>query len=164
MTSSLHPCRGRNRSSATRVRRRTDGRLSSFPQARAYARQPTTRMPAGGRWCGSRAEAAHQRCNQARQSCRKLRGCADRVSVAHVRGQENLEVRGGVSITGHREKYPDYLPPTTIPWQASSSPTESRYRRALLITYLVHHVKSLSIRSSSQPRLPQGLPRFTESS
>jgi hypothetical protein len=31
------------------ARRRTDGRLSSFPQARAYARQPTTRMQVGGR-------------------------------------------------------------------------------------------------------------------
>jgi hypothetical protein len=28
------------------------------------------------------------RCNQARQSCRELRGCAGRVSVAHVREQK----------------------------------------------------------------------------
>jgi hypothetical protein len=72
------------------ARRRTDGRLDSFPQARAYARQPTTRTQAGGRWCGSRAEAAHRRCNQARRSCRRLRGCADRVSAAHAREQRKL--------------------------------------------------------------------------
>jgi hypothetical protein len=68
----------------------TSGRLGSFPQAGAYARQPTTRMQAGGRWCGSRVEAAHRRCNQARRSCRKLRGCAGRVSVAHVREQRKF--------------------------------------------------------------------------
>jgi hypothetical protein len=28
------------------------------------------------------------RCNQARQSCRELRGCAGRISVAHVREQK----------------------------------------------------------------------------
>jgi hypothetical protein len=28
------------------------------------------------------------RCNQARQSCRELRGCAGRVLVAHVREQK----------------------------------------------------------------------------
>jgi hypothetical protein len=123
------------------VPRRTDGRLSSFLQARAYAKQPTTRMPAGGRWCGSRAEAAHQRCNQARQSCRKLRGCALRVSVAHMREQENPEVRGGVSITGHREKYPRLSSTHYNPWQASLSPTEPRHRRAFLIadSVLLHN-------------------------
>jgi hypothetical protein len=30
------------------------------------------------------------RCNQARQSCRKLRGCASHVSVAHVREQKKF--------------------------------------------------------------------------
>jgi hypothetical protein len=30
------------------------------------------------------------RCNQARQSCRKLRGCAGRVLVAHVREQKKF--------------------------------------------------------------------------
>jgi hypothetical protein len=45
------------------------------------------------------------RCNQTRQPCRKLRGCAGRVSVAHVREQrkfnreqKDLEVRGGVGL------------------------------------------------------------------
>jgi hypothetical protein len=61
------------------------GWLGSFPRARAYARQPTTRMQAEGRWCGSRAEAAYRRCDQARRSCRKLRECAGRVSAAYVR-------------------------------------------------------------------------------
>jgi hypothetical protein len=72
------------------ARRRTDGRLSSFPQARPYARQPTTRMQAGGRWCGSRAEAVHRRCNLARRFCRRLRECAGRVSVAHMREQRKF--------------------------------------------------------------------------
>jgi hypothetical protein len=87
------------------ARRRTDGQLSSFLQARAYARQLTTRMQAGGRWSGSGAEAAHRRCDQARRSCRRLRGCADCVSAAHAREQwrlsreqENPEVRGGDGI------------------------------------------------------------------
>jgi hypothetical protein len=82
----------------------TSGRLGSFPQACAL-RQPITREQIGGRWCGSRAEAAHRRCSQARRSCRRLRGCADRVSAAHTREQwrlsceqENPEVHGGVGI------------------------------------------------------------------
>jgi hypothetical protein len=48
------------------------------------------RVQAGGRWCGSRAEAAHRRCDQARRSYRRLRGCADRVSAAHAREQRRL--------------------------------------------------------------------------
>jgi hypothetical protein len=50
-------------------------------------------------------EEEEPRCNQTRQSCRELRGCADHVSVAHVREQrkfnreqEDLEVRGGVGL------------------------------------------------------------------
>jgi hypothetical protein len=66
------------------------GRLGSFLQASVYARQPTTRMQAGGLWCGSRVKAVHRRCDQARRSCRKLRGCAARVSVAHVREQRKF--------------------------------------------------------------------------
>jgi hypothetical protein len=61
--------------------------------------------------------------------------------------------------TYHREKYPSgYSPSTSIPWQASSSPTEPRHHRALLITDPVRHRSSLSTRSPPQPRLPQGLP------
>jgi hypothetical protein len=37
---------------------------------------------------GARAEREQRRrCNQARRSCRRLRGCADRVSAAHAREQ-----------------------------------------------------------------------------
>jgi hypothetical protein len=61
--------------------------------------------------------------------------------------------------TGHHEEYPSgHLPPTTIPWQVSSSPTEPRHRRALLIADPIHRENSLSTCSSPQPRLPQGLP------
>jgi hypothetical protein len=61
--------------------------------------------------------------------------------------------------TGHREKYlSGHSPPTTIPWQASSSPTEPRHRRALLIINPVHRGNSLSTRSPPQLRLPQGFP------
>jgi hypothetical protein len=48
------------------------------------------------------------------------------------------------ATTGYREEYPSgHPPPTTIPWQASSSPTEPRHRRALLIANPVHHGNSL---------------------
>jgi hypothetical protein len=64
-----------------------------------------------------------------------------------------------IVATDHREEYPSgHSSPTTIPWQVSSSPTEARHRRVLLIADLVRHGNSLSIRSSPQPRLPQGLP------
>jgi hypothetical protein len=42
----------------------------------------------GRRSCG--AEVAHRKCNLARRSCRKLRGCADRVSATHTREQWRL--------------------------------------------------------------------------
>jgi hypothetical protein len=61
--------------------------------------------------------------------------------------------------TGHREEYPSgHLPPTTISQQSSSSPTESRHRRAFLIADSVHCRNSLPTHSPPQPRLPQGLP------
>jgi hypothetical protein len=67
--------------------------------------------------------------------------------------------------TDHREENPSgHSPPTAIPWQASSSPTEPRHCRVLLIADLVLHGNSLSTRSPSQPKLPQGLPSSTESS
>jgi hypothetical protein len=68
----------------------TGGQLGSIPQACAYARQQITRRQDGGRWCGSKAEAAYRRCDQARRSCRKLRECAGRVSAAYVREQRRL--------------------------------------------------------------------------
>jgi hypothetical protein len=46
----------------------TSGRLDSFPQARAYAKQQTTRKQVGGRWCRSRTGAAALR--MAAQVCR----------------------------------------------------------------------------------------------
>jgi hypothetical protein len=83
----------------------TGGRLGSIPQANARARQPATREQVKSQWCERRAEVAHWRCDQARRSCRRLRGCADRVSAAHAREQWRLsreqgnpEVRGGVGI------------------------------------------------------------------
>jgi hypothetical protein len=38
----------------------TSGRLGSFPQARAYARQRTTREQVEGQWCESRTETAQE--------------------------------------------------------------------------------------------------------
>jgi hypothetical protein len=61
--------------------------------------------------------------------------------------------------TGHREEYPSgHSPPTTILWQASSSPTEPRHHQALLTADPVRHGNSLSTHFPPQPRLPQGLP------
>jgi hypothetical protein len=63
------------------------------------------------------------------------------------------------ATTGHREKYfSGYSPPTTIPWRASSSPTEPRHRRALLIADLVRHGHSLFAHSHPQPKLPKVCP------
>jgi hypothetical protein len=63
------------------------------------------------------------------------------------------------------EEYPSgHSPPITIPWQASSSFMESRHHRALLVANSVHRGNSLSSCSPPQPKLPQGLPRLTESS
>jgi hypothetical protein len=45
------------------------GRLGSFPQPRAYAKQQTTRKQVGGRWCGSKIGAAALR--MAAQVCRQ---------------------------------------------------------------------------------------------
>jgi hypothetical protein len=118
----------------------------------------------GRRICGAKAwlgvtSSEEPRRNQARQSCRELRGCAGHVSVAHVREQrkfnreqKDLEVHGGVGlanqfgsiVSSHDPRHP-----------ATST---LRHRRALLITNPVHRGNSLSAYSSPQPRLPQGLP------
>jgi hypothetical protein len=63
------------------------GRLSSIQQARACARQQATREQVMGQWCESRTGTVCRRCDRARRSCRRLRGCADRVSTAHAREQ-----------------------------------------------------------------------------
>jgi hypothetical protein len=66
------------------------GGLGSIPQACARARQQATREQVEGQGCGSRTGTACKRCDQVQRSCRRLRGCADRVSAAHVREQRRL--------------------------------------------------------------------------
>jgi hypothetical protein len=79
-------------------------------------------------------------------------------STASNSSYPSLIAQPATITTGHREEYPfGYSPPTTIPWQASSSPTEPRHHRALLIANPVRHGNSLSTRSPPQPRLPRGL-------
>jgi hypothetical protein len=68
----------------------TGGQLGSIPQACARARQQATHEQVEGQGCGSKTGVARRRCDQARRSCRRLRGCADRVSAAHVREQRRL--------------------------------------------------------------------------
>jgi hypothetical protein len=80
------------------------GWLGSFPQARAYAKQQTTRKQVGGRWCESRTGAAALR--MAAQVCRQCTHqssqveegfflCEQKCSVSHalashVRGQRKF--------------------------------------------------------------------------
>jgi hypothetical protein len=66
------------------------GRLGSIPQASARARQQATREQVKSQWCESSTGTARRRCDRVRQSCRKLRGCAGCVSVAHVREQRKF--------------------------------------------------------------------------
>jgi hypothetical protein len=68
-------------------KRSTGDRLGSIPQACARARQQAMREQVKGQWCESRTGTVHRRCNQARRSCRRLHGCADRVSASHAREQ-----------------------------------------------------------------------------
>jgi hypothetical protein len=70
--------------------RSAGGRLGSIPQASARARQQATREQVKGQWCESSTGTARRRCDQAWRSCRRLRGCADRVSATHVREQRRL--------------------------------------------------------------------------
>jgi hypothetical protein len=72
------------------ARHRTDGWLGSIPQASARAGQQATREQVEGQWCESRTGTARRRCDQARRSCRRLRGCAGHVSAAHAREQRRL--------------------------------------------------------------------------
>jgi hypothetical protein len=81
------------------------GRLGLIPQACAHARQQATREQVESQWCESRTGTTRRRCDRARRSCRRLRGCADRVSAAHAREQwrlsreqENPVGREGVGI------------------------------------------------------------------
>jgi hypothetical protein len=68
-------------------KRFASGRLGSIPQACARARQRATREQIKSLWCKNSIETVRRRCNQARRCCRRLRGCADRVSAAHAREQ-----------------------------------------------------------------------------
>jgi hypothetical protein len=68
----------------------TGNRLGSILQASARARQQATRKQVEGQWCKSRTGTARRRCDQAWRSCRRLRGCADRVSAAHACEQRRL--------------------------------------------------------------------------
>jgi hypothetical protein len=139
------------------------GRLGLFPQARAYARQQITRKQAGGRWCRSRAGAAHRRCDQVRRSCRRLRGYAGR-GLRHTRvsrgglarKQKDLEVREGVGIanqfssivssqgsTTSSNSYPSgYSPLTTIPGKLFRHPrnlvTVEHFSPSILFTAEIH--------------------------
>jgi hypothetical protein len=66
------------------------GRLGSILQASARVRQQATREQVVGQWCESSTGTVCRRCDQAWRSCRRLRGCADRVSEAHVREQRKF--------------------------------------------------------------------------
>jgi hypothetical protein len=66
------------------------GRLGSILQASACARQQATRERVKSQWCESSTGTARRRCDQARRSCWRLRGCAGRVSAAHTREQRRL--------------------------------------------------------------------------
>jgi hypothetical protein len=65
-------------------------RLGSIPQASARARQQATREQVKGQWCESSTGTVCRRCDRAWRSCRRLRGCAGRVSKAHVREQRKF--------------------------------------------------------------------------
>jgi hypothetical protein len=68
----------------------TDARLGSIPQASVRARQQATREQVKSQRCESSTGAVRRRCDRARRSCGRLRGCADRVSAAHAREQWRL--------------------------------------------------------------------------
>jgi hypothetical protein len=94
-----------------------------------------------------------------------------------TREQEDREVRGGVGIANQSSSIvssqgsttSNSSSPTTIPWQASSSPTEPRHHRALLITDPVRHGNSLStilLHNQSYPKVcpdPLNLPNAGDS-
>jgi hypothetical protein len=63
------------------------GRLGSIPQASARARQQVTRERVKSQWCESSTGTVCRRYDRAQRSCRRLRGCADRVFIAHAREQ-----------------------------------------------------------------------------
>jgi hypothetical protein len=80
------------------------GRLGSFLQARAYARQQATREQVEGQWCESRTGTVQEmRPGTAvlQEATRVCRMCFSNTCVSRegsAREQEDLEVRGGVGI------------------------------------------------------------------
>jgi hypothetical protein len=98
-----------------------------------------------------------------------------------VRGEVGLANQSGSIVSSHGPRHPTVLTPRgslnryhhESPWrlllrpssthsnpsrQTSSSPTEPRHHRALLIDNPVHRGNLLAAHSSSLLRLPQGLP------
>jgi hypothetical protein len=159
-----------------------DGRLGSIPQTCARARQQATHEQVEGQGYGSKTGAARRRYDQARWHTCVSRGSSTReqedrevrrgVGIANQSGSivssqgsttsnssyPSLIAQPTTATTDHREEYPSgYSSPTTIPWQASSSPTEPRHHRVLLIANPFHRGNSLSACYPPQPRLPQGL-------
>jgi hypothetical protein len=93
------------------------------------------------------------------QHLKKAPGLFHRASSIPVCRNIIAMAKPTTTTTGHREKYlSGHPPPTTIPWQASSSPTEPRHHRALLIANPFHRGNLLSAYYPPQLRLPQGLP------
>jgi hypothetical protein len=110
------------------------------------------------------------------------RGCSTREQEnPEVRGEVGLANQSGSIVSSHDPRHPTVLTPRgslnryhhkspqrlllrpssthgNPSRQASSSPTESRLRRALLVTNSIHCGNSSSTCSPPQPRLPQGLP------
>jgi hypothetical protein len=69
--------------------------------------------------------------------------------------------RGTANRCHHGSPRGVFLQPSSThynPRQASSSPTEPRHHRTLLVADLAQRGNSLYARSPPQPRLPQGLP------
>jgi hypothetical protein len=107
------------------------GRLGSIPQACARARQQATREQVKGQWCESSTGIVCKRCDRARRSCKRLRGCAGPASAAHVREQrrlsrepENPEVRKGVGIANQSSSFVSSQGSTTSSSSYSSSIAE----------------------------------------
>jgi hypothetical protein len=140
--------------------------------ARNYAGVPTVFMQ---HTCVSRGSSTRE------QEDREVRGgvgianqsssiVSSQGSTTSNSSYPSLIAQPTTATTDHREEYPSgYSSPTTIPWQASSSPTEPRHHRALLITDPVRHGNSLStilLHNQSYPKVcpdPLNLPNAGDS-
>jgi hypothetical protein len=108
-------------------------------------------------------------------------GLAHEQEDPEVRGEVGLANQSGSIVSSHGPRHPTILTPRgslnryhhesprrlllrpssthdNPSRQTSSSPTEPRHHRAILINNPVHRGNLLSAHSSSLPRLPQGLP------